>query len=134
MDEMSKFGIIVVPISWAIGAIVAIILGVWGPDRWWLSYLLGLMTALLNFGLMMKSNRRLAEKTKNQEEIKPKRMALTGYSVRIIVFVAIFATVCYSQFKTENPRFFAIPMIIGYLTLKLVIIAYGIIKRGKVNS
>lgn len=134
MDEMSKFGIIVVPITWAIGAIVAIILGIWGPDRWWLSYLLGLMTALLNFGLMMKSNRRLAEKTKNQEEIKPKRIALTGYFVRIIVFVAIFTAVCYSQFKTENPRFFAIPMIIGYLTLKLVVIAYGIIKRGKVNS
>ena len=134
MDEMSKFGIIVVPITWVVGAIVAIILGIWGPDRWWLSYLLGLMTALLNFGLMMKSNRRLAEKTKNQEEIKPKKIALTGYAVRIIVFVAIFAAVCYSQFKTENPRFFAIPMIIGYLTLKLVVIAYGIIKRGKVNS
>ncbi|UKI49092.1 MAG: ATP synthase subunit I [Clostridium sp.] len=99
MDEMSKFGIIVVPITWTVGAIVAIILGIWGPDRWWLSYLLGLMTALLNFGLMMKSNRRLAEKTKNQEEIKPKRIALTGYFVRIIVFVAIFTAVCYSQFK-----------------------------------
>lgn len=135
MNEMHKFGIVVVPLSWLIGGIATVILAIWGPDHWWMSYLLGLFTALLNFGLMMKSNNRFAKKVKEDSElVKPRKMVLTGYGIRVLIVIAVFAAIAIDEFKSQDPRLFCIPAIIGYLTLKFIVIFYGLIKRGKVNS
>ena len=52
-----KISIWVVPITWVVAAITTIIL--WAVDLDWMCYLIGVCTGLLNFGLMIKMNRRI---------------------------------------------------------------------------
>lgn len=133
MNEINKFGAIIVLICWGVGAVVAAILGLLGPYNWWFSYLLGLATALFNFSLLIKSSRRLEQLAKVDDvTFNPKKFMIGGYAVRILIFVVVFAAIAFNQYQTEEPRIFLIPAFIGYLTLKLVVIIYSLIKKGKV--
>lgn len=134
MDDMHKFGVIFVPIVWVVGALCAVIiyLSCKEADKsiWTLSYVLGLITALMNFGLLMKSNRRLVENAKNNITHRN----LPSFFVRTLVFVGVFAAIAFNQYQSVNPRFHLIPAFLGYMTLKAVLIIFVIARRGKVNK
>ena len=78
-----KISLIVVPTTWVVAAIVTIVL--WATKYDWMYYLIGICTGLLNFGLMMKTNRkivRMSELYPDTAKIMAKRQAWIGVLLR----------------------------------------------------
>ena len=135
---MTKLSIFVVPISWVVGAIVAVILYFALKKGmnviWTKSYVLGLVTALLNFGLTISFGRGFIREV-NRADGAPVRRSIIGYIVRLLIAGLVFAFVIYDQFSS-SARFNVIPTLIGYMTVKIVIIIVSLIinSKGKVST
>lgn len=138
-DEMTKLSIIVVPLSWVIGAIIAVIIYFGCSDAdsmiWLKSYILGLVTALLNFGLQVSGGRGFIREV-NRTDGAPVRKSIMGYVIRLLIAGLVFAYIVYDM-NSDSPRFTVIPALIGYMTLKVVLIVVSLIiniRKGKVNT
>lgn len=136
---MTKLSIIVVPASWVVGAISAVIIYFCcsnGDNTIWLkSYILGLVTALLNFGLQISGGRGFIREV-NKTDGVPVRRSILGYILRLIIAGLIFAYIIYDMYSS-SPRFHVIPALIGYITVKVVLIVVSLIiniRKGKVNT
>lgn len=125
-DDLTKISIIVVPSCWVVGLIVAIILYFTVSKQWMLSYVLGLVTALLNFGLQLTSGRRFLSEV-NKEGGTPVRRTILGYLIRIAIAGLVFAFIIRDQMTSDKPRFYVIPAVIGYLTEKAIFIIGSLI-------
>lgn len=139
-DDLTKLSIIVVPACWVVGTIVALILyfalGSSIHKAWTLSYILGLVTALLNFGLTLSSGRGFMSEV-NKSDGAPVRRTVLGYLLRILIAGLIFAFVVHEEYYTDSPRFLVIPTLIGYLTEKVIFIIGSLIlnyNKRKVNT
>ncbi len=137
MDEIHKLGIIVVPITWLVGIITALVMYFVCSDAikwiWTKSYILGLATSLMTFGLTLKGGKSfLREVSKPSGSGEPVRKTILSYIFRLAVAAAVCVAVILNQ-QSNNPKFNIVPTIIGYLTLKVVLIIVTIIKRGKVK-
>lgn len=135
MNDMQKFGAILVPIVWLVGIVIGIIIffacSIDDRKVWLLSYVLGLVTALMNFGLMMKSNRKMVSNVINNEP-KPVQKFMTAFGLRMLVFVAVFGAMTVNIATSDSPRFNLLPAFIGYMLLKVVMVILVLIKKGKV--
>ena len=130
---MEKIPFILYPINWVIGITVIIILyfcdpGEKGSTVWAFSYILGLATALLNFGIMIRAGRRFEQLAK--KGIKPNVWA--SFGIRTLVFAGVFLTI-FQDTQSVDPRFNLIVAFCGYMQVRLVLIVYTIIKREKVK-
>ncbi len=128
---------IVVPISWVVAAIVATCLGCCGYD--WLAYLIGVFTGLLNYGIMVKTNRkmvRMAELYPETAKILAKRTAWTGVLLRMLVFMGVFLALFFKEvYRQEEVKMWILLIAFsGYMTIKVVLIAVYLIFRKKVNT
>lgn len=136
-DEMTKLSIIVVPICWLIGAIVAVIFYFTIGKVWMKSYVLGLVTALLNFGIQISFGHRFIREVNKKENGAPIRNTVLGYIVRLLVAGVIFAFIVYEQ-ELGSSRFKVIPALIGYGSEKVVLITVSLIlnlnNKGKVST
>lgn len=121
-----RISLIVVPVTWVLAAIVTIIL--WATKYDWMYYLLGVCTGLLNFGLMMKTNRkivRMSELYPDTAMIMAKRQAWIGVLLRILVFVGVFLAIFFKEvYQNPNPEdmWNLIIAFGGYATIKVVLI------------
>jgi len=138
-DEMTKISIIVVPVSWAIGGLIILLMWLCcsNADRaiWAKSCLLGLVTALLNFGLQISFGKGFIREV-NRRDGAPIRSSVLGYVVRLFLAGLVFAYIIYDS-RSSNPRFDVIPALIGYLVVKLVFIIVSLIinlKKKKVSE
>lgn len=133
-DELTKLSIFVVPISWVVGAIVALLFYFLISSMWMKSYILGLVTSLLNFGLQIQFGKGFIREV-NKAEGTPVRKNLIGFFVRLLLAGVIFAYVVYDEFSGAH-RFDVIPTLIGYLTVKVVLIISSLIifSKGKVSA
>ncbi len=99
-----KISLIVVPTTWVVAAIVTIVL--WATKYDWMYYLIGICTGLLNFGLMMKTNRkivRMSELYPDTAKIMAKRQAWIGVLLRILVFMGVFLAIFFKEVY-QNPK------------------------------
>ncbi|MDE5867735.1 MAG: hypothetical protein K2H02_02205 [Anaeroplasmataceae bacterium] len=125
MDQ--KLNLLVVPISWVVAAIVAIVIGVCGYD--WVYYLIGVFTGLLNFGLMIKANRRMVRAAKENPEaaaIYAKKQAWLGMGLRILVFTGVFVGIFFKEVYGHSGESRVWNLVIafgGYATIKFVLVA-----------
>ena len=138
-DEVTIISIIVVPTSWIIGALVAlfIYLGCNDADKsiWTKSYVLGLVTALLNFGLQMSGGKGFIREV-NRTDGAPVRRTIIGYMLRLLIAGLIFAFIVFNM-NSDSPRFHVIPALIGYVTVKVIFIIVSLIiniRKGKVST
>lgn len=131
-----KFSLLVVPITWAVAAIVAIIIGCLGYD--WMYYLIGVCTGLLNFGLMMKTNRRilrLSELYPDTASAMAKKQAWVGLGLRMLVFIGVFLAIFFKEVYNNNDNNWNIVIAFGgYATIKAVMVIVYLIFRKKVNN
>ncbi len=125
-DDLTKISIIVVPACWVIGLIVAIIMYFAHSKAWMLSYVLGLVTALLNFGLQLTAGRGFMSEV-NKENGTPVRKTILGYLIRLVIAGLVFAFIIREQMTSDKPRFYVIPAVIGYLTEKVIFIIGSLI-------
>lgn len=136
-DDLTKISIIVVPSCWVLGAIVALIMYFAASKEWMQSYILGLVTALLNLGLILSSGRGFISEV-NRTDGAPVRRTIISYLIRIIIAGLVFAFIVHDEFYSKTPRFYVIPAVIGYITEKVVFIIGSLIinlnKKGKVNT
>lgn len=129
MDQ--KINLLVVPISWVVAAIVAVILGVCGYD--WVYYLIGVFTGLLNYGLMVKANRRMMRTAKENPEaaaILAKKYAWLGMGLRILVFAGVFMAIFFKEVYHHSGEARAWNLVIafgGYVTIKFVLVMVYIV-------
>jgi len=126
----------IVPASLLIGAIVTIILAI--CHLGWNYYLIGLFTSLLTHGMLIKQNYRLQKLALEDKEAityNPRKIAFSGYALRLLVFVAVFGVIIY-KFKDnlKNNASLIITTLCGYLTLKIVLIFGYLIFRKKVDK
>ncbi|MGM9971711.1 MAG: ATP synthase subunit I [Anaeroplasmataceae bacterium] len=138
-DEMTKLSIIVVPVSWVVGALIALIIYLSCSDAdktiWLKSYILGLVTALLNFGLQVSGGRGFIREV-NRTDGAPVRRSILGYVLRLLIAGLIFGFIVYDMYS-DSPRFHIIPALIGYVTVKMVLIVVSLIiniRKGKVST
>lgn len=133
ITKNNNFPLIIYPIAWVVGIVVSLALFFFGPKGegviWAKSYALGLITALLNLGLMIRGNRRMARLA----EAGIKSSFLPGFLLRLVVFIGVFAAIWWEAYKVPEPIFNIFVAFIGYITLKFIIIVYVLIKREKVN-
>lgn len=131
-----KFTLLVVPCTWVIAGITAIILAVCKLD--WMYYLIGVCTGLLNFGLMVKSNRKLvreAELFPEEASICAKRHVLKGYLLRMLVFVGIFLAIFFKEVYNNPEGMWNLVIAFGgYATIKVVVVIVYLIFRKKVSE
>lgn len=133
-----KISLFVVPITWVVAAIVAITL--WATHYDWMYYLLGVCTGLLNFGLMMKMNRRIvrmAELYPDTAAIMAKRQAWIGVLLRLLVFIGVFLAIFFKEvFKNSNPegKWNLVIAFGGYATVKVVLVIVYLIFGKKVSE
>lgn len=129
-----KISLIVVPTTWVVAAIVTIVL--WATKYDWMYYLIGICTGLLNFGLMMKTNRkivRMSELYPDTAKIMAKRQAWIGVLLRILVFMGVFLAIFFKEVY-QNPKQEDMWNLViafgGYATIKVVLtIVYLIFGR-----
>ncbi len=133
-----KISLFVVPVSWVVAAIVAIVL--WATKYDWIYYLLGVCTGLLNFGLMLKMNRRIvrmAELYPDTAAIMAKRQAWIGVLLRMLVFTAVFLAIFFKEVY-KNPDSNRVWNLViafgGYATVKVVLVVIYLIFRKKVSE
>lgn len=131
-----KINYLVVPIVWVVAGVTALILGLCKLD--WIYYLIGVFTGLLNYGLMLKTNRRivrLAELYPEEAAIHAKKQAVVGWIIRLVVFLAIFLAIFFKDvFGNPDNIWLLVIAFSGYATIKIVLIAVYIIFRKKVSS
>lgn len=133
-----KISLFVVPVTWVIAAIVAIVL--WATHYDWVYYLLGVCTGLLNFGLMMKMNRRIvrmAELYPDTAAIMAKRQAWIGVLLRILVFVAVFLAIFFKEVynNTDSSKQWNLVIAFGgYATVKVVLVVIYLLFGRKVSE
>lgn len=133
-----KISLFVVPATWIIAAIITIIL--WATHYDWMYYLLGVCTGLLNFGLMMKMNRRIvrmAELYPDTAAIMAKRQAWIGVLLRILVFVAVFLAIFFLEVYNSSDTSKQWNLVIafgGYATVKVVLVIIYLIFGKKVSE
>lgn len=133
-----KFNYIVVPITWVVAAIVALTLGLCGLD--WVYYLIGVFTGLLNFGIMIKMNRRMirnAELYPDAAQITAKRSAYLGTLLRLVIVLAILMAVFFKEVygKEDSDGIWNVLITFaGYATIKVVMVVVFIIFRKKVSE
>ncbi len=131
-----RISILVVPITWVVAAIVAIILGVCKQD--WIYYLIGIFTGLLNFGLMLKFNRRfvrMAELDPNHASIVAKKQAWFGLLLRLLVFLGVFIAIYFKRAYGNPNGIWSLAIAFGgYATVKFVLIVVYLIFRRKVSE
>lgn len=124
-----KINLLVVPISWVIAAIVAIVLGVCGYE--WLYYLIGVCTGLLNFGIMVKNNRTmelLMQANPEQAEYAAKKHAWFGILLRLLVFFAVFMAIFFKEVYGNPDNMWVLVIAFGgYATVKFVLIAVYVV-------
>lgn len=134
MDQ--RISILVVPITWGVAAIAAIILGVCKLD--WIYYLIGVCTGLLNFGLMIKTNRRIlrmAELYPDTASVMAKRQAWIGVLFRMLVFIGIFLAIFFKEvYGNPNGIWNLVIAFSGYATVKVVLIIVYLIFRKRVSE
>lgn len=135
-DDLTKISIIVVPSCWVLGALIAIIMYFAASKEWCMSYVLGLVTALLNFGLTVSAGRGFMSEV-NKTDGAPVRRTMLGFLIRLVIAGLVFVFIIHDQVTSDSPRFYVIPAIIGYLTEKVVFIIASLIinfKKGKVSE
>lgn len=133
-----RISILVVPITWVVAAIVTIVL--WATHYDWMYYLIGVCTGLLNFGLMMKMNRRIvrmAELYPDTAQIMARRQAWIGVLLRILVFTGVFLAIFFKevyQNPDESRMWNLVIAFGGYATVKVVLVVVYLIFRRKVSE
>lgn len=135
-----KINLLVVPISWLVGAIIAVVLGVCGYE--WLYYLIGLCTGLLNFGMMIKTNRTvelLMQANPDQAAIVAKKHAWLGIALRLLVFTGVFMAIYFKKVYGNSDNIWILVIAFGgYATVKFVLlmvyIIYYLVSRKKVKE
>lgn len=133
-----KISLFVVPITWIIAAIVSIALGVTHYD--WMYYILGVCTGLLNFGLMMKTNRkivRLVELYPDTAQVMAKRQAWIGFLLRLLVFVGVFVAIFFKEvFQNPDPsrKWNLVIAFGGYASVKFVLVFVYLIFGRRVSE
>ncbi len=106
---------------------------------WTLSFVLGLVTALLNLGLMVSWGHGFIREV-NKADGAPVRRSILSYLVRLLIAGLIFAFIIYDQASSKTPRFNVIPALIGYLVVKVVFIIVSLVinlnkkEQGKVDA
>lgn len=132
-----KISLIVVPTTWVVAAIVTIVL--WATKYDWMYYLIGICTGLLNFGLMMKTNRkivRMSELYPDTAKIMAKRQAWIGVLLRILVFMGVFLAIFFKEVY-QNPKQEDMWNLViafgGYATIKVVLIIVYLIFGRRVT-
>lgn len=133
-----KISLIVVPATWVVAAIITIIL--WATHYDWMYYLIGVCTGLLNFGLMMKTNRkiiRMSELYPDTAKIMAKRQAWIGVLLRILVFTGVFLAIFFKEIY-QNPNQEDMWNLViafgGYATIKVVLIIVYLIFGRRVTE
>jgi hypothetical protein len=133
-----KISLIVVPTTWIVAAIVTIVL--WATKYDWMYYLIGICTGLLNFGLMMKTNRkivRMSELYPDTAKIMAKRQAWIGVLLRILVFMGVFLAIFFKEVY-QNPKQEDMWNLViafgGYATIKVVLIIVYLIFGRRVTE
>ena len=133
-----KISLIVVPTTWVVAAIVSIVL--WATKYDWMYYLIGICTGLLNFGLMMKTNRkivRMSELYPDTAKIMAKRQAWIGVLLRILVFMGVFLAIFFKEVY-QNPKQEDMWNLViafgGYATIKVVLIIVYLIFGRRVTE
>lgn len=133
-----KISLIVVPTTWVVAAIVTIVL--WTTKYDWMYYLIGICTGLLNFGLMMKTNRkivRMSELYPDTAKIMAKRQAWIGVLLRILVFMGVFLAIFFKEVY-QNPKQEDMWNLViafgGYATIKVVLIIVYLIFGRRVTE
>ena len=142
-NKLNIIAIITVPICWVIGLIVGLILWFALKDSlhkvWTISFELGLITALLNLGLMVSWGHGFVSEV-NRADGVPVRKSILSYAVRLLIAGLIFAYIVYDMESSDNPRFNVIPALIGYIVVKVVFITVSLIvnmkneEQGKVSA
>lgn len=130
-----KLNIATVITTWIISIIVSIFLGCFGYD--FVYYLIGVFTGLLNFGLMIKTNRRIVRAAENDPDnaaIFVKRQTAIGFLLRLFVFIGVFLAIFYKELGNENGMWNLLIAFSGYATLKLSLIISYLIFRKKVHE
>lgn len=139
MDETHKLAAIVAPISWLVGLagwlILFFSLNKDIRSAWSLSYVLGILTALLNLGLMVKGSKHVADKA-TDPYAHPVKINMLYYILRILLFSAIFAMVILDQFvyNADSPKFNVWATLIGYSIVKVILIIVYLVLKGKVRN
>ena len=133
-----KISLIVVPTTWVVAAIVTIVL--WATKYDWMYYLIGICTGLLNFGLMMKTNRkivRMSELYPDTAKIMATRQAWIGVLLRILVFMGVFLAIFFKEVY-QNPKQEDMWNLViafgGYATIKVVLIIVYLIFGRRVTE
>ena len=133
-----KLSIFVVPATWVVAAIVTIIL--WATHYDWMYYLIGVCTGLLNFGLMIKMNRRIvrmAELYPDTAQVMAKRQAWIGVLLRLLVFLGVFLAIFFKEVYQNSDETGAWNLVIafgGYATVKVVLVIIYLIFRRRVSE
>lgn len=139
MDETHKLAAIVAPISWICGLIGWLILfftlNKSIRSAWSISYVIGIMTALLNLGLMVKGSKHIQKNALNPYN-KSVKVNILYYILRIILFTAIFAMIITDQyiFNSEAPKFNVWATLIGYSLVKIILLTVVLVMKGKVKN
>lgn len=129
-----KANLFVTPISILVGGIVTLVLVLTKQE--WSYYLIMLMVGLLNHGLFLKQSNRIANMTKLDPEGKtfnPQKETMTGYVIRMALFVVVFACLVYKADIKNNPNglFTCLLAGLGYLTYRLIFLICILIFRDK---
>ena len=133
-----KLSIFVVPATWVVAAIVTIIL--WATHYDWMYYLIGVCTGLLNFGLMIKMNRRivrLSALSPDTAQVMAKRQAWIGVLLRLLVFLGVFLAIFFKEVYQNPDETRAWNLVIafgGYATVKVVLVIIYLIFRRRVSQ
>jgi hypothetical protein len=143
-NSLNIIAIITVPICWAIGLIIGLIFYFALKDSmhkvWTVSFVLGLITALLNLGLMVSWGHGFVREV-NRADGAPVRRSILSYATRLLIAGLIFAYIVYEEATAETPRFNVIPALIGYVIVKMVFIIVSLVinlkkdkQQGKVSA
>lgn len=131
-----KISIWVVPATWVVAAITTIVL--WAVHLDWMYYLIGVCTGLLNFGLMIKMNRRvtrMAELYPETAASMAKRQSWIGLLLRILVFLGVFLAIFFKEvYQNPDGAWCLVIAFGGYATVKVVLILIYLIFRKKVSE
>ncbi len=133
-----KISILVVPITWVVAAIVAIVL--WATHYDWMYYLIGVCTGLLNFGLMIKMNRRIVRMSElypDTAAIMAKRQAWIGVLLRLLVFTGVFLAIFFKEvykMPEDDGMWNLVIAFGGYATVKAVLIVVYLIFGRRVSQ
>lgn len=127
-NDMYKLSLILIPLTWVIGIITSLIFyfALHSDIRWvWVrSYIIGLASGLLCFGIMVRTNKYMPKDGNDKTNFR--KITLLSYFMRFLLLAAIFAAIVFTD--GLDP----IPGLIGYGTLKVVLIVLLLIKKGDV--